>query len=113
MRSYAANVARLAGDRALKRGVLLYQGQMDWKDGATSNEAWIRAHAIVPNWVNLSRSVLRTAEDRVPYGWIKASPVGPFFDVVLSSAGHLVPMNQPKPALDMLSRFVAGTLATL
>ena len=39
-----------------------------------------------------------------PYGWVKGS--GLLMDAVVSSAGHMVPMNQPLGAYDMISKFI-------
>jgi len=102
MRSYKADIQSLLFEHEVP--VLLYQGQFDWKDGATSNEAWIRSigHA---EYLSAPRTVLGSPS---PYGWLKKAP--PLYDAVLSSAGHMSPMDQPEAALDLITRFVQGRL---
>jgi len=102
MRSQKDSVERIlvAGVR-----VLLYQGQFDWKDGVVSNEAWIRTL----RWPGAEafsaaeRAVWRRAADgRVAGYWKRWLNLE---HVVVLGAGHLVPMDQPLSAADMISRF--------
>jgi vitellogenic carboxypeptidase-like protein len=107
MKSYKGDVKTL-----LEEGipVLLYQGQFDWKDGASSNEAWV-ATLGVESYLNATRRIMyRDGEEgkRVPYGWIKGS--GILKDAVVQNAGHMVPMDQPLAAYDMMAKFVRGKL---
>ncbi|KAJ1462715.1 Alpha/Beta hydrolase protein [Pelagophyceae sp. CCMP2097] len=104
MRSYKSHIMPLLN---LTRGVLLYQGQFDWKDGAVSNAAWVATLGI-PGYAESARVVLERGGE--PYGWLK-NPAGPLFDAVLSSSGHLAPMDQPEAACDLISRFIRGQLA--
>ena len=108
MRSYTALVKRALA--ALPRGVLLYQGQFDWKDGASSNEAWLAALDApeVRRYLNASRVPLSTAALAEPYGWVKGA--GKLHDAVLRGAGHMAPRDQPVAALDLLRRWAAGVL---
>ncbi|KAJ8611486.1 hypothetical protein CTAYLR_005159 [Chrysophaeum taylorii] len=105
MRSYKQDVKKLV-DRGIP--VLLYQGQFDWKDGATSNEAWIRDILLQgdTSYLRAPRRIL--GKSKRPYGWIKN--ISSFADVVISSAGHLAPMDQPLALLDLITRFVRGEL---
>lgn len=86
--------------------VLLYQGQFDWKDGVVSNEAWIRQL----NWTGRAgylaadRTVWRRAVDGQIAGYWRHYKT--LHQVVVLGAGHLVPMNQPLSARDMLTRFL-------
>mmetsp|Transcript_13839 Transcript_13839/g.30505 ORF Transcript_13839/g.30505 Transcript_13839/m.30505 type:complete len:446 (-) Transcript_13839:157-1494(-) len=86
---------------------LLYQGQFDWKDGVTSNEAWIRAM----NWTGrdgylaAKRKIWRRKSDGQIAGYWRHYQN--LHQVVVLGAGHMVPMNQPKSAFDMLNRFLA------
>ena len=130
MRSYKAEVETLLG---MGIPVLLYQGQMDWKDGATSNDAWI--NTMYPDTVFSEREVLGVTTTRdirdpfgilpihsittvAPYGWIRqlqtdivAGYTGiTLYDVVIAAAGHLVPYDQPIAAKDMITRFISGNL---
>lgn len=104
MRTYKEDVKTLI---QAKVPVLLYQGQFDWKDGATSNEAWIRSLFQDNSYLNATRTVLQTANG-AKYGWIKRAP--PLYDAVIGGAGHMAPMDQPTPALDLITRFVRGLL---
>ena len=108
MRSYTALVKRALS--ALPRGVLLYQGQFDWKDGASSNEAWLAALDApeVRRYLNASRVPLSTAALAEPYGWVKGA--GKLHDAILRGAGHMAPRDQPVAALDLLRRWAAGVL---
>ncbi|CAE7504699.1 SCPL50 [Symbiodinium natans] len=92
----------------LKAGirVLLYQGQFDWKDGVVSNAAWIRSL----NWtgtasfLQANRTIWRRAADGQIAGYWRGFQN--LEQVVVLGAGHLVPMNQPLSAVDMLLRFL-------
>lgn len=103
MRSQKPNVEALlnAGIR-----VLLYQGQFDWKDGVVSNERWIRSMAWpgVSGYLKAPRALWRRASDGELAGyWRRFKNLE---QVVVLGAGHLVPMDQPRSARDMLVRFV-------
>jgi len=83
MRSYKAEVETILG---MGVPVLLYQGQFDWKDGATSNDAWIKT--MYSDAYFSERAVLGVTSTRdirdpfgilpihsittsTPYGWIR------------------------------------------
>ncbi|CAK0871126.1 unnamed protein product [Prorocentrum cordatum] len=103
MRSQQHNVEKmlLAGIR-----VLLYQGQFDWKDGVVANEAWIRSMQWpgIAGYLQAERMIWRRAVDGNVAGyWRRFKNLE---QVVVLGAGHMVPMNQPLSALDMIQRFV-------
>jgi vitellogenic carboxypeptidase-like protein len=100
---------------ALPGGVLLYQGQFDWKDGYTSNSAWIPAIAWdgAAAFERAERRVWTAGPGERPAGWIKGpvrgpSGGGPLAQAVVAGAGHLVPMDQPEAAQALIERFVRG-----
>jgi len=104
MRSQKANVEKL-----LVKGVkvLLYQGQFDWKDGVVSNEAWVRTMQWegVPSFLNSNRTIWKRAVDGQIAGyWRRWQNLE---HVVVLGAGHLVPMDNPLSAGDMLRRFLS------
>lgn len=107
MQSYKSDVKTLVDAQV---PLLFYQGQFDWKDGATSNEAWIRQLLRRDDFLTANRTVLKTKLDGQPYGWIKQLPGAPFYDVVVHAAGHLTPMDQPTAAKDLIMRFINGDL---
>uniref|UniRef100_A0A7S0NA43 Carboxypeptidase n=1 Tax=Pyramimonas obovata TaxID=1411642 RepID=A0A7S0NA43_9CHLO len=104
MRSWGGVIPDLVN--ALPHGVLLYQGQFDWKDGVTSNQAWLSKL----DWPDKEafNSANRTTwyVDGKPKGWIKSA--GKLIELVVGGAGHMVPMDQPEAALDMVTRFIQG-----
>ena len=100
---------------ALPGGVLLYQGQFDWKDGFTSNSAWIPAIAWdgAAAFARAERRVWTAGPGQRPAGWIKGPVRGPsgggrLAQAVVAGAGHLVPMDQPEAAQALIERFVRG-----
>lgn len=103
MKSQKAHVEDL-----LKAGVrvLLYQGQFDWKDGFVSNEAWIRTLSWTGTQQFLAspRKIWRRQSDGEIAGYWKSFEN--LEQVVVLGAGHLVPMNQPLSAADMMLRFL-------
>lgn len=103
MRSQKGSVEKLliAGVK-----VMLYQGQFDWKDGVVSNEAWIQTLQWpgAEGWLNATRTTWRRACDGQIAGyWRRWHNLE---QVVVLGAGHLVPMNQPLSAIDMVLRFL-------
>lgn len=86
--------------------VLLYQGQFDWKDGVMPSEAWIRTM----NWdgiqgfLDAHRAIWRRMSDgRIAGYWRSYRNL---HQVVVANAGHMVPMDQPLSAVDLLVRFL-------
>ena len=108
MKSYKGLVPRLL--KELPLGLLLYQGQFDWKDGASSNEAWVASlqSTEAAAYLNASRVPLRAATLTQPYGWSKGA--GKLHDVILRGAGHMAPRDQPKAAFDMIQKWVSSAL---
>ena len=87
--------------------VLLYQGQLDVRDGVAATEAWLA------NWSWTGR--LRFLESprkawmspgRAIAGYYRSC--GGLTHLTVNGAGHLVPHDAPTQALDMIERFVAG-----
>ena len=91
----------------LKSGVrvLLYQGQFDWKDGFVSNAAWIRtlSWAGTADFLSSKRHLWRRGDGEIAGYWKKFENLE---QVLVLGAGHLVPMNQPLSAVDMMQRFL-------
>jgi vitellogenic carboxypeptidase-like protein len=102
MRSQKPHVEKLlaAGTR-----MLLYQGQFDWKDGVASNEAWITKL----KWYGAGKFL---TAPRAIWKLSDGSPAGYWRgyenldQVTVLGAGHLVPMNAPAAAIDMIMRFI-------
>ena len=85
--------------------VLLYQGQLDVRDGVAATEAWLA------NWSWTGR---RRFLESPRKAW-KSSGIAGYYrscngltHLTVNGAGHLVPHDAPTQALDMIERFVAG-----
>lgn len=117
MVSYAKEVALILDHYRVP--VLLYQGQFDVKDGPISNQAWIRnlkwsgqkgylqanrTRWYLPEEDNEGREGAEKAPLQV--GWVQRYDL--LTEAVVAGAGHLVPMDQPVAALDMITRFIEG-----
>lgn len=92
--------------------VLLYQGQFDWKDGVMPSEAWIRTMHWdgIEGYLKTHRDIWRRAADgRIAGYWRSYRNL---HQVVVANAGHMVPMNQPLSAADMLTRFLRPAAAS-
>lgn len=85
--------------------VLLYQGQFDWKDGFVSNEAWIRTLSWegTQQFLSSSRQLWRRTDQQLAGYWKSYENLE---QVLVLGAGHLVPMDQPLSAVDLLLRFL-------
>jgi carboxypeptidase C (cathepsin A) len=89
------------------------QGQFDAQDGVAGTNAWIRRL----RWGYLdefedTEGELWYADDAkaaVAAGWRRS--VSTLTQVVVRSAGHMVPRDQPAAALAMMQQWVAGVLA--
>jgi len=86
--------------------ILLYQGQFDWKDGVVSNEAWVRSldWPGTKPFLAANRTIWRRFSDGQIAGYWRGWQN--LEQAVVLAAGHLVPMNQPLSAADMLLRFL-------
>jgi vitellogenic carboxypeptidase-like protein len=89
--------------------VMLYQGQFDLKDGVVSSSAWIRQipWAGQQNFISAARytwAYTDSAGDKQKAGWVKAYEN--LTQVIINSAGHMAPMNNPSAAFEMALRFV-------
>ena len=85
--------------------VLLYQGQLDVRDGVAATEAWLA------NWSWTGR---RRFLESPRKAWRSSGIAGYYRScgglthLTVNGAGHLVPHDAPSRALDMIERFVAG-----
>ena len=85
--------------------VLLYQGQLDVRDGVAATEAWLA------NWSWTGR---RRFLESPRKAWMSSGIAGYYRScgglthLSVNGAGHLVPHDAPSQALDMIERFVAG-----
>lgn len=99
--------------------VLLYQGQMDMRDGVAATMAWLPTMpwGQLQEWLAAPRTTwvspqgaVESNDDTVPNiaGYIRS--YGGLTHMTVGGAGHLVPMDQPERAQDMIQRFVKGQL---
>ena len=99
--------------------VLLYQGQMDMRDGVAATMAWLPTMrwAKLSEWFATNRTTwvspagaVEPNDNTVPKyaGYIRS--FGGLTHMTVGGAGHLVPMDQPGRAQDMIQRFVRGQL---
>ena len=86
--------------------VLIYNGIYDMDCNFMGTDAWIE---------NLSwsfdaefKALRRTSwhDEGSVAGWVRSART--LTQIVIANAGHLVPLDQPKIALDMLDRFLSG-----
>ncbi|KAF4687842.1 hypothetical protein FOZ60_003460 [Perkinsus olseni] len=97
--------------------VMLYEGQMDSKDGLISTEAWIPEMIWdgMDEYAMSSRTVWKGADasdlEEAVYGYQRQA--GPFSHYSVRNAGHMVPMNQPEAAMNLIDRFINGALLSL
>jgi len=93
--------------------VLIYSGQLDIIIGAPLTEAFLPT----VEWSGQAafkatqRAVWRRPEDSDPVaGYVQELPHegGGFAYAIVRGAGHIVPADQPKRAVDMITRFVEG-----
>ena len=93
--------------------VLLYQGQLDVRDGVAATEAWL---ANFSSWTGTQRFLAAPRKAWVsPRGAAKPEGVAGYYrscggltHLTVNGAGHLVPHDAPSRALDMIERFVVG-----
>ncbi|HEV7505639.1 MAG TPA: hypothetical protein VGS07_12055 [Thermoanaerobaculia bacterium] len=71
------------------------------REGGARRSAWHPASAELK-----SRRRTPWKEEGIIVGWARAAQS--LTQVLVANAGHLVPMDQPKVALEMLDRFLAG-----
>ncbi|WIA07938.1 hypothetical protein OEZ85_007415 [Tetradesmus obliquus] len=88
--------------------VLLYQGQFDAQDGVASTNAWLAGLS----W-EYARDFAREPGqvwqvDGLPAGWQRGAST--LTQVVVRNAGHMVPRDQPKAALQLLQGWMQGQL---
>lgn len=86
------------------------QGQFDWKDGPFSNEIWINQidWPLRAEYLSAERRVWKVTDEAtgqsVPSGWVQS--YDNLTELIVSSAGHLAPMNQPSNLLSMITTFI-------
>ncbi|KAK1398359.1 Serine carboxypeptidase 3 [Heracleum sosnowskyi] len=90
--------------------VLIYAGEYDLICNWLGNSRWV--HAM--KWSGQKRFVGSPA---VPFSVNgseagKLQSYGPLSFLKVHNAGHIVPMDQPKASLEMLTRWMQGKLAT-
>jgi len=89
--------------------VMVYSGQNDFILGAALTEKWVRTVAWKGQvaYNNAPRSIWKVApSDSVPAGYSRS--VDNFTHTIVRNAGHMVPLDQPRRAYDMIRRFVLG-----
>jgi len=88
--------------------ILIYNGDADYILSHMGNAAWIAA-------LNLTKSVEWTkwrGSDKQVAGYFEEYATGglgnPFTFLTVKGAGHMVPKDRPRHALDMFTRFISG-----
>lgn len=89
--------------------VLIYTGQLDIILGTAANEEFINSLAWSGNHAYKSAQPViwypsHNPSGSQPFGY--ATSVNKFRHVTVRNAGHLLPLDQPAAALDMITRFV-------
>ncbi|EEC09867.1 serine carboxypeptidase, putative [Ixodes scapularis] len=88
--------------------VLIYSGQLDilvpypLTVNMISTISWSGAGALS----NATRKIWRSPNEQDIYGYVRQ--FRNFTEVLVLGAGHMVPYDQPKAGLDMITRFVRG-----
>jgi hypothetical protein len=86
--------------------IVLIEGQYDWKDGPSGNEAWMEKIDWPFRDDFNSQERLRWTVGGVDAGYAKE--FNNLIWVVVSGAGHLAPMDQPEACYDMVKRTIRG-----
>jgi carboxypeptidase C (cathepsin A) len=86
--------------------VLIYNGIYDMDCNFMGTDAWLQALDWSFGAELKSRRRTPWKEEGAIVGWARAAQS--LTQVLVANAGHLVPMDQPKVALEMLDRFLAG-----
>jgi cathepsin A (carboxypeptidase C) len=89
--------------------VLIYAGDVDYICNWLGNQAWTN----VLEWTGRKsysdaeqKDLKISDDDKDAYGKVKSS--GNLTFMRIYEAGHMVPMDQPKPSLDFLNRWLGG-----
>jgi vitellogenic carboxypeptidase-like protein len=92
-------------------GVLIYNGQLDIIIAVPLTMEWVGQLS----WKGADelraapRKVWKVADsDPEIAGYIKTANDNRFFLATIRNAGHMVPHDQPRPALDLLERFLSA-----
>ena len=91
--------------------VLIYNGQLDIIIAVPLTMNWVNQL----NWIGTEelraapRKVWKVADsDPEVAGYVKTANNNRFFLATVRNAGHMVPYDQPRAALDLLQRFFAA-----
>ena len=86
--------------------VMIYSGQLDVIIAWPLTESFITSMkwSGAKKYLEADRKLWYVGEELAGY----AKEVGPLTQVLVRNAGHMVPFDQPKWALDLISRFVSG-----
>ena len=87
--------------------LLVYNGDRDMTTNMVGTELALNAMewSGKEDWLDAQRGLWMT--DKYESGWAKE--LGPLSFVVVYNSGHMVPYNQPKPGLDLVTRFITRT----
>ncbi|KAF4677538.1 hypothetical protein FOL47_000926 [Perkinsus chesapeaki] len=95
--------------------VMLYQGDKDARDGLLATNAWIPEMVwdgmagFLASKRNIWRGPDPTSPEEAVYGY--ECHFGPLSHYSVRNAGHMVPMNQPDAAMDLIKRFVNSAMS--
>jgi hypothetical protein len=87
--------------------LLVYNGDRDMTTNMVGTELALNAMewSGKKDWLDAKRGLWMT--NNYESGWAKE--LGPLSFVVVYNSGHMVPYNQPKPGLDLVTRFITHT----
>lgn len=91
--------------------LLVYAGEYDLICNWLGNSRWVHAVEWSGQKDFTAASTVSFAVDGKEAGQLKSH--GPLGFLKVHDAGHMVPMDQPKAALEMLKRWTQGTLASV
>ncbi|KAF4677539.1 hypothetical protein FOL47_000927 [Perkinsus chesapeaki] len=95
--------------------VMLFEGDKDAKDGLISVEAWIPELPWdgISDYLSSERNIWRgrdpTSPQEAVYGYERH--YGPLSHYSVRNAGHMVPMDQPDAAMDLIKRFIINAIS--
>ena len=85
---------------------MIYNGQLDVIIAWPLTESFITSMkwSGAKNYTEIARTKWHVGSDLAGY----AKQVGKFTQVLVRNAGHMVPLDQPKWAFDLINRFTSG-----
>lgn len=100
------SVADLIADILQDHKVLIYNGQLDVIIAYTTVENYLRNlnWTLVEEYKKAQRKIWYVGDELAGY----SKTVGNLIEVLVRNAGHLVPSDQPKWALDLITRFTSN-----